>query len=164
MTKPTFELSIDTRVLVDFLAKADVGQTVTYTDLSRVLGSVVNGATPCLHSALRHLERSKDMVFGNVRGVGYQLLSDAQIVQTGEHESQRIMRHAKRAGKRLTKVKDFDGLSEADRVAHNARLSLFGAIAAISKGSSYKKLAAAVEAGGTKELPIGRTLEVFRSA
>lgn len=158
--KTLFELSIDTRTLYDLLAKADHNQTVTYTEMTDLLGRHVEGGDPNLQSALRRVENLDGIVFGNVLGVGYKRLSDIEIVQTSEREITAIRRRAKRAGRRVTRIADFDSLPNEVKVRHNAALSLFGALNIMTKPKQVKKLESAV-AAAAKELPLGRTLEVF---
>lgn len=158
--RPTFELSVDTRIVRDRLAKAAIGETVTYTELSDALGRKVGGGSPHIQSAVRSLE-TDGVIFGNIRGVGYQRLADAQIVDTVEHERKGLRRRARRIVHRLTSIGDFDGLPNASKIKHNAAVSAFGAIAAMLSPGKMKTLETTVESAQAK-LPLAKTLEAFK--
>lgn len=160
--KTKFELSIDTRIVYDLLMKAAVGDTVTFTAIGKELGREVHGAEPHLQSALHRCQSNDNRVFANIRKVGYKRLSDAEIVTTGERETEMLRRRAKRAGNRLTCVENFDGLPNDLKVKHNTYLSLFGAITAMSKTGSVKKLEGEVFRAQAA-LPLAKTLEAFKA-
>lgn len=159
--KTLFEMSIDTRALYDLLLKADPGQTVTFVEMTNLLGRDVAGVFPNLQSALRRVENLDGIVFGNVRGIGYKRLNDIEIIQTSEREIVAIRRRARKAGRRVTKIENFDALPNEEKIRHNMSLSLFGAINSMTKPKQVRKLEEAVSSAA-KELPIGRTLEVFK--
>ena len=158
--KTMFELSIDTRALYDLLLQIEPEQIVHYTTMRDILGRQVDGADSNLQSALRRVQHLDGIVFGNVRGVGYKRLNDIEIVQTSEHEITAIRRRTKKAAQRITLVGDFDSLPNSEKIQHNTFLSLFGALNAMTKPKQVRKLENAV-ATASKELPFGRTLEVF---
>lgn len=160
--RPTFELHIDTRVLSELLENTPVGETCTYAVMSKELGRPVSGADSYVQSAVRRVQNQNGKVFGNIRGEGYRCLSDSEIVKSAEQDARFIRRKAKRAAVRLTKVQDFGALTKDEQIMHNAKLSLFGAITSISAQKGVKQLEKAVSQAGS-ELPIGRTLEVFKS-
>ena len=157
--RPTFEMSLDTRMALDRLRQAAVGDTVTFSDLSVALGREVDGGTPTVQAALRKLERD-GVIFGNVRGVGYQRLSDSAIVNTAEHERAALRRKARRVVHRLTSVADFDALPNDLKVKHNAAVSGFGAIASVLSPAKMKSLETSVEKAQAK-LPLAKTLAAF---
>lgn len=161
MNRPTFEMSIDTRMIYDHLSKAEIGDTVNFTALSEAIGQRVEGATPSVQSALRRLQNLDGRIFANVRGVGYQRLSDNEIVKTSESSRDLIRRHAAKSVRRLSCVVDFDGLPNDLKIKHNAGMSMFGAIANMLKPSSVRALENEV-AKAQASLPLAKTLEAFK--
>lgn len=162
MPNPTFELSIDTRLLYDHLRKTPIGETVSFDALSEVTGAPVHGSTSSLQSAIRRLQSIDGRIFASVRGVGYQRLSDVGIVRSTESARDTLRRRASRMIKRLACVEDFGALPKELQVKHNASMSMFGAIAHMLKPSSTKILEDQV-AKAQAALPLAKTLEAFKS-
>lgn len=158
--KPSFEMSIDTRVVYDRLKAAAVGEVVSFNALSEALGRKVEGDCSNVQSALRRLINIDGVVFDNVRGTGYKRLNDIEIVGTAEREREALRRQAKKAVRRLTCVQHFDALPNDIKIKHNAAVSGFGAIAAMMTPGSMKKLEASVEKA-SQQLPLAKTLEAF---
>lgn len=158
--KTTFEMSIDTKMLYDRLKTAAVSETVSFMQLSDLLGRKVDGASSNLQSALHRLE-GEGVAFANIRGVGYQRMNDVEVVNTAETSREGIRRKAKRAVKRLTCVRDFDRLPNDLKVKHNAAISGFGAIASIMSPGRVKALEEQVAKVGA-QLPLAKTLEAFK--
>lgn len=160
--KPTFELSIDTRMCADALKQGAAGETVTFATIGAALGRKVDGGDSTVQSALRHLMNEDGIVFESVRGIGYKRLKDVDIVGTVERDRGKMRRHAKRVVKRLLCVADFDAMPNEAKIKHNAALSGFGAIASILKTGNMKKLEQSVERA-SQQLPLAKTLEAFTS-
>lgn len=158
--KTMFEMSIDTRMLYDRLKVVDVGEIVTFRQMSELLGRPVEGATSNLQSALHRLEGER-LAFANIKGVGYQRMDDVAVVNTAESAREGIRRKAKRAIKRLVCVREFDSLPNELKIKHNAALSGFGAIASIMSPGRVKALEEQVAKAG-QQLPLAKTLESFK--
>ena len=158
--KNLFEISVDTRMLYDLLSKAPVGETVTFARMSEALGRRVEGADSHLQSALRRLVSLDQKVFSNVRGVGYQRLSDTEIVKSGERDRDHIQRSARKAAKRLLCVEDFDALPNDLKVKHNTYLSMYGAMVSMLSPGRVKNLESEVSKAQA-QLPLAKTLEAF---
>lgn len=157
------EQAVDTRLLVSLLSKAAVGETVSYAAMTEQLSRQMEGADSYLQSALRIVQRDHDIVFSVVRGVGYKRLSDAEIVAVGGTLPGRIRRMARKTVRTLAKARD-ENLSNAEIVQRNAAVSMAGTLAFIATDKAMRRLETAVQAGGNHELPIGRTLDVFKGA
>ena len=159
--RPTFQMSIDTRQLYERLKQASVGETVTYQELSEIVGRDVRGrAYSNLLSARRRCMRQDAIVFGTVQKVGLQRLDDGGVVGTAEGAMSRIRRQARRAGITLSCVRDFDALPIEAQTKHNAAMSLLAVVSRITQNSAMKQLEKHV--GETKkELPLTKTLEFF---
>lgn len=158
--RPSFEMSVDTKMVFDALRKVQVGEQITFAALSGLLGRHVGGGSPHVQSALRSCE-ADGMIFGNIRGVGYQRLSDEGIVNTVEHERKGLRRRARKIVHRLTSIGDFEALPNELKVRHNAAVSGFGAIAAMLAPAKMALLEQTVEKAAAK-LPLAKTLEAFK--
>jgi len=156
-----FEPSIDRRLVEDRLRKATVGELVSYSELAGIIDrDMQNGGRGVLTSARRALERD-GVIFAVVRDEGVKRLSDPEIVKTGEDTIARA-RRASRRGYRRVSMANYDKLSKEDQVTHNAYLSILGALAAVTKTSSVRRVEARV-AESRECLPLAATLEAFKS-
>lgn len=158
--KPDFELSVETRILIDAFAKLEKGQSVSYAALTEKLGQRVTGGHPALQSAKRVLLRDSGMVFAPIRGEGLKRLTDEEIIGSGEKRIQGIRRAAKRAV-RVTAQADYDALSEEAKVKHNANLSLFGVFRLMTNRDRVKALEARI-AETQSEIPAQKILEFYQ--
>lgn len=163
MTNKTIaEQAIDTRLLVSLLSKAEIGQLVTYAEMGAQLSREIEGADSYLQSALKIVQRDYDIVFSVVRGEGYKRLSDSEIVALGGQLPTKIRRIARRTVRTLSKARD-EHLTNAQIIQRNAATSMAGVLAHVATDKAMRKLETAVQAAGAQELPIGRTLDVFKS-
>jgi len=155
-----YEKSVDTKVLEQVLAEANVGQMVTYEELSKAIGRDVRQfALPSLRSARHGLLKSKNMVFGVEAGVGYRRLDDSQIVDSTVSDRAKMKRAANRSIKKLSVV-NFDALPPEKKRQHTVASAQMGAIAMFSGKSATKKIETAVNETKTT-LAIGETLKMF---
>lgn len=161
MTKPNFEIAVDTRLLYQALTKLRPGEQITYAQLGEVVGYKIEGSNSHLQSAIRRCFSIDDMVFDNIRGEGYRRLTDAEIVDAATRDTDALRRKSRKAAKRLASVTTVDQMAPEKRVEHNARLSLFAAITAMTKPKAIDALKSTVSAVGN-ELPFAKTLEAFK--
>ena len=160
MLRPSFEMSANTRLTKQCLASVKLGESITYADMSAYVGCAIKGGSPCVQSAQRSLLINDNIVFSPIRGVGLQRLTDEQIIAASVSDTDSIRRKARKSMKRITSIHDFSGLPPASQLQHTARLSIFSAIAELSRDSTVKKLEKAVS-GRATELPIAETLKAF---
>jgi hypothetical protein len=163
MTKPmSFEMSADTRLLRQELAKVKVGETISYEKLSAAISKNVSGGTASLQSARNSLLKNDRIVFAVVRCVGLQRLGDEEIVDASQARRDSIRRGAKRAAREITCVADYSSLSAPKQLLHTAALSVFTAIAEMSSDKGVERVKGAAQ-GRSGELPIAQTLAAFTS-
>lgn len=160
--QPSFQMSADTRFLVQRLRKAAVGDLITYEELSKEVGKQVGGGFAALSSARRVLLREDQRVFDAVWGKGLKRLNDVEIVGTSQRTATKIRRTAQRGVRTLTAVADFSSLPREQQMRHTAAVSVFGVIAEMSGGRGMAKVEKIAE-GKREALPIAQTLEAFRS-
>lgn len=162
MTKPNFEISVDTRLLYQELKKIKTGEDISYEVLSKAVGYQLEGANSHLQSAIRMAFTNDGMVFDNIRGTGYRRLTDEEIIDAATRDTDSLRRKSRKSAKRLASVSNFASMAPEKRIEHNARLSLFAAITNMTKPSAYEQLRENVTSFGT-ELPFAKTLEAFKS-
>lgn len=160
MARMTFEMSPDTRLIIQTLDALAIGAIATYDTLSEAAGGkALASIRPAIASARRVLLRDERKVFGVQRGAGLIRLADAAIVAAADSHADRVRRQARRAAVELTCV-DFDKLSPADQLRHTTRLSVFTAVTSMTSAKGMKKIEA-VAGGRAGELPIATTLKAF---
>ena len=156
------ETSVDTMLVHDLLEKKEVGDVVTYAELTKLIGrDIQNKARGCLNTAKRMLQREKRFVFGTIMTVGVKRLDDVQIVGTSESTLKKIRGESKRGARRLACVHDYDGLPNGEKIKHNAAVSMLGALSQATKPGSIKRIESKV-AEANERLAIGSTLEAFK--
>lgn len=158
--KPSFELSADSRFLLQELRKVQVGETIGYDTLSTAIGRLVGGDFSSLQTAVRRLLRDDGIVFANVRGVGFKRLDDADIVRLGESETDATRRRARRTVRKLTAVRDYASLTPAMQLRHTALVSVNAMVADVTRDQSVKKIEHA-SGGRAGELPIAQTIRAL---
>lgn len=158
-----FELNPDTRLMTDLLLAMEQGSSLSYAAISREMGREVTGSDPYLQSARRRAEKEDGFVFEFERKKGIRRLTDPEIVALGESGAKSLRSKARRTAKKISNVKDFDGLTDAQKAQHNGALALLGAIASASKASTLRRLEKA-SSESAQPLPIGRTFELFKAS
>ena len=155
-----FEKSADTKIIESVLAEANVGDLITYEQLSKAIGRDVRvHALASLSSARRSLLASNKYVFGVERGVGLRRLDDTQIVDASEYDRKKMKRQANRSLRKLSVV-DFDNLPEQKKRQHIVASAQFGAIEMFATKNATKKIESKID-DSKKALPIGETLKLF---
>lgn len=163
--KAIAELSIDTQTLERRLLTVGVGETVSYDELSGLIGrDVQNGARGLLTTARRRLLKNNQMVFDAVANQGVKRLGDEAIASLGDPAINRIHNAARRGVQRITCVQDFDKLPNALKVKHNMSVSLLGAMAHMTRSSSIKKLETRVTNAQHDAMPVAKFLEAMRES
>lgn len=154
------EKSADTKILETVLAEANVGDLITYEQLSKAIGRDVRKfALSSLSSARRGIFNAKRYVFGTEKNVGLRRLNDNEIVDSTEHDRKKLRRAAKRTINKLGVV-DFDNLTPEKKRQHIVASAQMGAVEMFAGKNATKKIEAKVN-DSSKVLPIGETLRMF---
>lgn len=161
MKPAMFEMSVDTRLLKQRLAKVEPGKTITYKELGEEISRHVDGGTSSLTSARRALFNETGILFSPVRGEGLVRLTDEGKVGASDSDLNRVRRAAKRGARKLASVDNFDKLPPAKQLQHTTKMSVFSALAHISSDKAVTTLESKVSPGRAKELPIAATLAAF---
>ena len=162
MNKSIPEMSIDTKLILHRLQKAEIGDVITYKELSEIIGRDIQAeARGCLLSAMRSC-LAIERVFGTVRKVGIKRLTDRELAGIGEGIRSHISRVARKAMKKMTLVSSFDSLSNEEKIRHNTSVSMLGAIGHITSSKAIRALENKV-ATTLEALPLQKTLAAFMS-
>lgn len=162
-TRSIPELSQDSRALANELESTPVGQVVTYTKLSAVIGRDIKipSAYALLHSARERLVKHKGIVFEVVRGQGLKRLDDAAIAASAPGRVKRVHKVAKRETRKLL-CADQSKLSNADRITHNAAVAMIGTIAEVTRPKQLTRLERRLEQSNPSRLTLEATLDAFK--
>lgn len=161
-TKSIPEASIDMRLVFDRLKTSKPDEVISYEDLSSIIGTDTRRGRgySVVSSARRKALNQLGMVFEAISGTGIKRLSDRQISRVGDGVIRSIRRRAKIGTKKLACVGDFSALPNEDKIAHNASLSMLGAVAQAMTTKTLDRIEAAVKEA-SKELPVAKTLALF---
>ncbi len=161
MAQTIAEQAVDTRLLVGMLSKAAIGQEFTYEALGKELGRPVSGSTSNLISARHIVQRDFDIVFGTISRHGIKRLSDSEIVAVGDKLTGKVRRAARRTINTMAKARD-EVLSKDEITHRNTTISMAGVLVHMATRANMAKLETAVRVNAA-ELPIGKTLELFKT-
>jgi hypothetical protein len=156
------ELSVDTQTIERLLWDVPVGEVISYETLSKAIGrDVQRRARHILTSAVRRVQREKQMVFAAVNDVGLKRLSDSGVIGVGAQAVVEIGRKSRRTVKKLACAK-YEALSKDEQTQHNVLVSQLGMLAHVTSANSQKKLEAKVEEAQAK-LPVAKMLDAIRA-
>lgn len=157
--KPLFEASIEARLMADRFAKAAIGETVSYDELTKIIGQNVRGQhiRARLHTALKRVLRDNGIVFAVVANEGYKRLADGELPKLGEVSIRKIGREANRTMKKMG-CADFSKMTNAELAAFNASASHLGLLAEVTKPRVSKAIEAAT-AKTQQQLPTAKAIE-----
>lgn len=160
---PNFSTSIETTLLVDRIKHMQPGDLFTYSDCTQLIGQDVQAeARHILQSARRICQREYQIVTDAERNVGIRRATDIELTSSGYRIFSGLRRAAKRGIDRVTSVANFAALPDEEKIRHNATVSALAVIRVMAKPKSVDRIAGAVNTENTGQLPIARTLELFR--
>jgi hypothetical protein len=157
-----FTASYETRLLYERLRKLRVKEIVSYQELSKIIGQDVQvEGRGALTSARKMAQREDRIVSDAITNVGIIRISDTETVAGASLTFKKVRRAVQRGTDRLTSV-DFDKLSSDDKLRHNASISALMVVKMMGRPKTIERLSTAVNTTNTGQLPIARTLELFR--
>ena len=153
-------ISIESQKVIERLGWCEPGDFVSYQELSQIAGGdIQDGKYFALDTGRKRLERDRSYVFATVKNEGVKRLTDEEIVRTSEIGITKVRREARRSVRKLVCV-DFDTLTNVAKIKHNARLSVFGALAIVTSAKKQRLIEQAVSETKTR-LDVGQTLRLF---
>ena len=154
------EISADTLFIYERLQKTQIGEEVTYDELSKLIGRKV--APGMLVTARKKAMNDDQIVFGTIRNKGLKRLADSEVVSTAKATFLGIQRTTKRERRRLSSVK-YEMLSKGEQGRHNGYAA---ALAMINEAAAPKQLAALEDTAvkNAQKLSMIQTIDAFREA
>lgn len=162
MPKSIPEISVDAQLLIKRLKEVKKGESVTYSELSKLIsGDVLKGDRYALVRARHRLFKDERVVFGTIRNQGLKRLEDADHIGIGEAATNRVRRISRRSAEKML-CADFDKLNNDQKIEFNTHISVLGALAMVTKADRIRQVKAAVSVSHEK-LALGPTLEAFKA-
>jgi hypothetical protein len=159
---PNFSVCIETTLLINEIKKMKHADIITYSFCNNLIGQdVQKGARHILSSARRICQREYQIVTDAVQNIGIRRLTDVEVTNSGIRIFSSIQRAAKRGVDRITSV-DWDTLPDEEKIRHNAGISALQLIRVMARPKSIDRITSAVNTEATGQLPIARTLDLFR--
>lgn len=151
--------SADTSIIENRLRNTQVGDVVTYDELSQILGRDVREYCMGNVNTARRTLVDEAIFFDCLTNAGYKRLNNEEAVSVSDHYRTRARKSARRGMNHLAHV-PFDGLTEESKRKHLAMSAQLGAIELFSSSKASKKIEATVTDVSHK-LAIGETLKLF---
>lgn len=134
------EASLEARMIAERLAKAEVGDLITYAELSKMIGrDVQQAARPALQRARAIVLRSHRMVFECRHKIGVVRMTDTEVIGAAEELPTRVRRLTRRTVLKLCTI-NHDALTNDDKTRHNAISSYAGALQLFSRPQAISEV------------------------
>lgn len=131
------EASAETMILFSRLQKAEVGESIQYSELSELLGEPVSGSYGPLQTA-KQMALREGMVFECIRGEGIKRLDDQGIVKCSSGATDKVRRLARRERRKLQCV-DVVNLN-GDTGEYLTNISMLGLLTEITKPAKVRAI------------------------
>lgn len=158
----TIPMRLETRLLIDRLAKGKPRDIITDEELKTVCGKDCRPgreAYTYLDRAIKHVLTNFQVKWKRIFGAGYiQCLTASEIVGVVQHEMVSIHRRAKRSVKTL-KIVDTTQLDDLQKSSHRAMVAQYATMAMFTRPQTTKAIAARPE---SKPIDLNRMLEMMR--
>lgn len=132
MKKPLFTQSFETIQLVEALKEMSIGQTISFSEISKKVGFSVNSSSPAYHSARRVLTRDHSIILESVRGFGFQRLDGHGMVNRGGRLLKGVRRRARRGAQEM-EIALMQNLNRNDQLRASQQLTRFKLTADIAR-------------------------------
>lgn len=155
-------MGFDAEQLARRLEALAVGETVSYADLSKIIGEdVQRKRRSALRTARAHLLRTRRLVLEAVRDVGIKRVDGAELVNVVSDGVARGRRHFGRVAQKSASCtsEGYAGLSPEERVRLDASRAIAQAIRKVTSGGGVKRIEVAVEQ--STQIPVEATLALF---
>ena len=156
------EATADARLLYQRLSTANIGDIITYEELSKIVSADVRTkARSYLNTARKIVQREDSKVFGTIRNIGIKCLSSPEIINNVAYSVGHIHRTTSKAIKKIGCISDLDAMPNNEKIRLNAYASAIGAISIMTQGRSIKKLTKSVTET-QNQLAYAATLDAFK--
>lgn len=156
------ERSVDATLLGKRLCKMEMGEELTYAELSELVpGRRLDGKDrSVLYSAMRYAKAQSGVVVKAIRGVGIKRLADEDIVTLGDYGYQRIRKISKRTTSDIL-CANYAVLSNEDKLKHNTAISTLGVIQQFTTKKAQESISVAVKQQEAR-IDFSQTLALFK--
>lgn len=152
-------LAAETKIVLDRLAEAKPGETVTYNELNMLTKCDVRKRRHMLTTPINKLLSEQARVFVANRGLGLRLLFNSEIPSLGQRDLSRVRNVVRRSARRLATV-DYNSLSPELRIQHNSILTVYALFQRSTTTGAMRRIEEAV-ATQSRTLPLRDTLKLF---
>lgn len=161
---PPFQRSIETKALVERLLKVEKEETVTYDELTTLIGRDVRKARGygSLRNARTAMIRDHGINFECVPKTGLIRASPLQTVSASRIRSKNQSRAAQRNAERLN-CAEFTKLTQDDQRSFVALMTVFAITKTITQKKGLKKLEGTINPEKQRQLSMEATLEIFKA-
>jgi len=148
------EVAPETLALVERLREVSIEETITYDDLSKVIGRDVRHVRHLLASARARVLKEHGILFGTERSVGLRRVAASEAHYVGQHARSGIRRKATRSAKQIRQAvsRANDMPPDATRKAYS-EISTLGLIEHLASEKAQPKNGAAPD----RPEPVGIT-------
>jgi len=154
------EMSVDTRLLIERLSRVEIGDFVSYKELSEVIGRDVQGAARGNLTTARHrLEVDDAIQFGPVVGKGLTRLDALGVMGGSDGRIRHCNRTMNKEARRLARI-DPETVPKEKRPELHIKAAHVQILGHLSKPKTQKKLEAKL--AGSDALPMAKLLEAVR--
>lgn len=157
--RPAMEKTLDTLIIENRLRNAAVGDTVTYEELTTLLGRDVRKFCKSGLDTARKSLLTDGLVFANVYNVGYKRLDDSGKLGAARTHVDRAGRQARKSRKILT-VTDMRALNDEEKKRCIALRVESDTIELFTSLEAQRKITKSV-APTDGRLDVSKTLELF---
>lgn len=156
--KPTFVSRVETKLIYQRLIKAEIGELVTYDELTQIVGTDIRKRRHWLDSAKDKAER-EGYFFGPVTGQGVRRMTHDEAVALIDptEKTQRAARKAIRRSERL----DYDSMTPESRVYVTVVRATAHATLVLNSPKAAKAISASAKES-QHELTVQKTLEAIK--
>jgi hypothetical protein len=157
---PIPPVSTETGLIVHKIASNPANtQTISYAELSALIGRDIRANRGFLNSARHILFRDHGILVETVRNVGVRIASNSGVMNAGIRDVSASRRALKRAARKFDAV-EIAALTEEERKTYTGHVAMVNALQLLSKPSSVRKVA---EKSEGSPLPSASVLDMFRS-
>jgi len=157
------EKSIETQTLIKRLSEMQRGDTVSYKELTELIGADVQAAAYCYCKTARdRCLKDFGLVFEPITNVGLKCMTEEEVALSGQFGIQKIRRVARREKSKLHHgIENFDILPNDAKIAHNTAASILGVFELMTKPKEILKVEAQIIKNNDM-LPAKKALELFK--
>jgi hypothetical protein len=147
-------ISADSITIYNRLRQCQIGEIVTYKELSSLIGRNILKTRGNLYTAMRRAARDDGMAFATVLKLGVKCISDKEIVHEQRGTISRIRRAARKIEQRVSLIKDFVALPVEDQTEALCSVTWAHLVRHSAGAGAQKRLREKCK-GESRSLPIG---------